>query len=183
MLHVLSESQKKKVIKEYKMRLVIVICWIIVFISLVGLACLLPSYLSAVGRVNIIKSENQIKERSVQVLKDQNFQDKIKLVNSSLEALKTSINILSPKEAYNKILNSLPEGVYIDRYTYGLIDDNSASISISGVAPDRDKLIELQKKINSNPEFTSINIPITSFTRKKDLSFSFNFNLIKSVKK
>ncbi len=165
------------------MRLVIVVCWIVFFISMVGMACLLPSYLYAAGRVNIVKSENQNKEKSLQSLRDQNFQDKIKLVNSSLEALKNSINILSPKEAYNKILNSLPDGAYIDRYTYGLIDDNSASISISGVAPDRDKLIELQKKINSNPEFTSINIPITSFTRKKDLSFSFNFNLIKPIKK
>ena len=183
MLHLLPESQKHKVTREYKMRLIIVICWIVVFISLVGLACLLPSYLSAVGRVNVIKNENQTKEKSVQSLREQNFQDKIKSVNSSLEALKNSINILSPKGAYNKIVNSLPAGVYIDRYTYGLIDDNNASISISGVAPDRDKLIELQKKINSNPEFTSINIPITSFTKKKDLSFSFNFNLIKPVKK
>jgi len=183
MLHLLTESQKNKVIKEYKMRLVIVICWVVVFISLTGSALLLPSYLTAVGKVNTIKNDNQSKENSVRSLKDQNFKDKIKLVESNLTALKVSINVISPRETYYKILSSLPTGVYIDRYTYGLIDENNASISISGVAGDRSKMIELQNLLKLNKEFTGVVIPITGLTKKKDLSFSLNFNLIKNIKK
>jgi hypothetical protein len=183
MLHLLTESQKNKVIKEYKMRLAIVICWLAVFISLTGSALLLPSYLTAVGKVNTIKGDNQSKENSVKSLKDQNFQDKIKLVDSNLNALKLSVDIMSPRETYYKILNSLPAGVYVDRYTYGLKDENNASISISGVAGDRGKMIELQNLLKLNKEFTGIVIPITGLTKKKDLTFSLNFNLIKNIKK
>ena len=165
------------------MRLIIVICWLIVFISLAGIALLLPSYLTAIGKVNIIKSENQLKENSIQALKDQNFNDKIKKIDYSLSALKGSVNILSPRETYNKILNSLPIGVSLGRYSYNLIDDNSASISIDGVAGNRDELVELQNRLKFNPEFSGIDIPITNFTKKKDLSFSLKFNLIKVVKK
>lgn len=183
MLHLLTESQKNKVTKEYRMRLVIVICWVLIFISLAGSALILPTYLIAVGKVNTIRDEIKFKENSIKSLKDQNFQDKIKLVDSNLNALKISVNIISPRETYNKILNSLPSGVYVDRYTYGLIDDNKASISISGVAVDRERLMDLQNKLKLNKEFVGINIPITGFTKKKDLGFSLNFNLINVDKK
>jgi len=183
MLHLLNDQQKIKVIKEYRMRLIVVICWLIVFISLVGITLLLPSYLSAIGKVNSIKNENLQKENSIQVLNSQNFKDKIKKVDFNLSALKISVNILSPIEAYDKILISLPVGVVVDRYTYSLVDNDTASISIDGSAPDREKLIELQNQLKLNPEFSGIDIPITNFAKKIDLSFSLKFNLIKSTKK
>lgn len=183
MLHLLTDSHKKKVLKEYRMRLVVVICILVVFISSVGAALILPSYLTAYGKVNIIKKDNQYKEDSIKALSAQNFTDKIKKVDSNLSALKISINIISPREAYDKIMNSLPPGVILGRYTYSLIDNNSASISIDGTAPDRDSLLELQNNLKLNSEFSGIDIPITSFTKKKDLSFSLKFNLIKAVKK
>ena len=164
MLHLLTESHKKKVIKEYRMRLVVVICWLIVFVSMAGIALIIPSYLTAIGKVNVIKGENQNKEDSVKTLKAQNFNDKIKKVDYSLNALKMSVNVLFPKDAYTKILNSLPEGVYVDRYTYNLIDDNSASIGIDGTAADRDKLVDLQNRLKLIPEFTGIDIPITNLS-------------------
>jgi hypothetical protein len=183
MLHLLNEPQKNKVIKEYRMRLVIVICWLIIFISLTGVSLLIPSYLTAIGKVNSIKNENQQKENSIKSLNEQNFKDKIKKVDSSLSALKLSVNILSPREAYYKILNSLPAGVSVDRYTYNLVDSDNASISIDGSAVDRDRLVELQNQMKLNTEFIGINIPITNFAKKKDIAFSLKFNLIKVVKK
>ena len=183
MLHLLNEPQRNKVIKEYRMRLIVVVCWLIVFVSLAGVALLLPSYLTAVGKVNSIKNENQQKENSINNLNAQNFKDKIKKVDSSLSALKISVNILSPREAYNKILNSLPVGISINRYTYNLIDNDNASISIDGSAIDRDRLVELQNQMKLNTEFIGINIPITNFAKKKDLAFSLKFNLVKAAKK
>lgn len=165
------------------MRLIIVICWLIVFVSLIGITLLIPSYFTAIGKFNSIKSDNQQKENSIKSLNEQNFKDKIKKVDSGLSALKLSVNILSPREAYEKILNSLPVGVSVDRYTYNLIDNDNASISIDGSAEDRDKLVELQNQMKLNKEFTGINIPITNFAKKKDLVFSLKFNLIKIVKK
>jgi hypothetical protein len=179
MLHLLNESQKNKVIKEYRMRLVVVICWLTVFISLAGIALLLPSYLTAIGKVSYINNDNQQKENSIKNLNAQNFKDKIKKVDSGLIALKTSVNVLSPREAYNKILGSLPAGIYISRYTYNLIDNDSASISIDGSAIDRDRLVDLQNQMKLNTEFVGIDIPITNFAKKKDISFSLKFNLIK----
>jgi len=183
MLHLLSNQQKTKVIKEYRMRLIVVICWLIVFISLAGIAMLIPSYLTAIGKVNTIKDENLQKENSIQALKAQNFTDKIKQVDFNLSALNVSVNILSPREAYDKILSSLPVGVIVNRYTYNLIDDDTASISIDGSAPDREKLVEVQNQLKLNPEFSGIDIPITNFAKKKDLAFSLKFNLIKTAKK
>jgi hypothetical protein len=183
MLHLLTDSQKKKVIKEYRLRLTTVICWLIIFVSLVGAALLLPSYLTAVGKVNVIKAENQSKENSVKDLKAQNFNDKIKQIDSNLNALKVSVSIPSPRETYDKIIGSLPRGVFLSRYTYLLVSDSSASISIDGTAIDRDTLAELQNRLKLNKEFSGINIPITWFTKKKDLSFSLKFDLIKIVKK
>ncbi len=183
MLHLLSDQQKNKVIKEYRMRLVVVVCWLIVFLSLAGVAMLIPSYLTAIGKVNSIKSENLQKENSIQSLNAQNFTEKIKQVDSDLNALKISVVILSPREAYDKILSSLPVGVVVGRYTYSLIDNNMASISIDGTAPDREKLVELQNQLKLNQEFTGIDIPITNFAKKKDLTFSLKFNLTKITKK
>ena len=120
MLHLLTESQKNKVTKEYKMRLVIVVSWMIIFISLTGMALTLPIYLISVSKINHIKNDNQSKENSTKALRDQNFQDKIKQVNSSLGALKMFVGVPSPRNTYLKIVDSLPEGVYIDRYTYGI---------------------------------------------------------------
>lgn len=183
MLHLLTESQKNKVIKEYRLRLAVIICTFIIFICLTGLALLLPSYLSAIGRVNSIKDINQQKKESIAVLKKNGFEDKIKKVDNGLKALKISIKILTPREAYDKIVGSLPLGVSVDRYTYNLLDDSKASISISGLAGDRDKLMEFQSRLKSNPEFKGIDVPLASFTKKTDLSFSLNFNVVENTNK
>ncbi|MEI6042158.1 MAG: hypothetical protein WCQ00_01155 [bacterium] len=183
MLHLLTEQQRDKVLKEYRMRLVTVICGAIVFLSFVGLSLLMPSYLSFRGRVHSVEAGNLAKESSIESIKSQNFQEKIKLVDSNLEALKISIKILSPRESYEKILNSLPSGIILSRYTYSLIDDASASLSVDGVAVDRESLVEFQNKLITNPEFKGIDIPVSNFAKKKDLLFSIKFNLVKPVNK
>lgn len=183
MLHLLTNSQKNKVIKEYRMRLLIIVCCLVISISISGIALLVPSYVTAIGKFSLIKSENQQKERSIKILKQQNFEDKIKQVDSNLKALETSVKVISPRETYYKIISSLPAGVVVSRYTYGLKDNYTASISIDGTALDRDVLVELQNQLKLNPEFVGINIPITNFAKKKDLSFSLQFNLIKSANK
>ena len=165
------------------MRLAIVISFVVVFVSFAGIILLLPSYLGAIGKLNSIKNDNQYKEANIANLKSQNFTDKIKIVDSGLSALKISTNIISPREAYNKIINSIPNGVVVGRYTYNLIDDNSASISIDGTSVDRDKLIDFQNRLRLNPEFSAVDVPLESFAKKKDLSFSLKFNLIKPTKK
>jgi len=183
MLHLLNNSQKNKVLKEYRMRLFVVVCIFIIFVSLAGVALLIPSYLTAVGKINLIKNDNQLKVDSIKAIKDKNFEDKIKKVNDSLNALKVSINIISPREAYDKILNSTPAGVSVVRYTYNLVDDNTASISISGTSQNRDMLAEFQNRLKLNPEFKGITVPLSDFAKKKDLDFTLNFNLVRVVNK
>ena len=183
MLNLLTDAQRHKVLKEYRMRLAIVICGAVVFVCLSGTVLLLPNYLTAMNKVNSVKTNNDYKKQTISSLNAQNLKGTIKLVDSNLQALKISINIISPREVYEKIQASIPEGVLIDRYTYNLIDDNTASISLSGTSVDRNKLIDFQNKLKLNPEFTGIGVPLDSFSKKSNLSFSINFNLIKVIKK
>lgn len=183
MLHLLTETQKNKVIREYRIRLAVTICIFIILICLTGLILLVPSYLSAVGRVNIIKNENQQKKNLIASLKKQDYDSKIKKVDNNLVALKKTVNVMLPREAYNKIVSNLPPNVYLSRYSYNLVDENSASISIDGTAADRDTLVLVFNNLRSIPEFTGITIPVSSFTKKTDLGFSFNFNLNTPTKK
>ena len=183
MLHLLTENQKHKVIREYRMRLSIIVCGAIVLSSVTGFILLLPSYLSAIGKVDSIRRNNKEKEDSISNLSAQNFDDKIKNVDSNLAALKMTINIISPRDVYSKITSALPNGVSIIKYSYSLVDTDNAVIDIDGVSKDRESLVTFQNNLKTNPEFSGVEIPLDSFAKKSNLSFTIKFNLIKSTKK
>ncbi len=183
MLHLLPDTQKKRVIKEYRMRIAIVIAIFIALISVAGTALLLPTYLSAVGSLNTVKNGNKIKQNSIDGIKGNNLDEKIKNVDYGLQALKISQEIPNPNEVYNTLMDGLQSGVVINRYSYMLVDNKSASISIDGVAGDRDTLVYFQNKLKAHEEFQGIEIPISSFAKKNNINFSIKFNLIKIDKK
>lgn len=179
MLHLLPDTQKKRVLKEYRMRIVAVVFILITLLSIAGVVLLLPSYLSAVGSLNLVKNGNKIKQSSIESLKGSNFDDKLKNVDYGVKALKITQQIPGSIETYNNLNEDAPAGVVINKYFYTLTDDKNASVGIDGIAQDRETLIAFQNKLKEHKEFQGIEIPISSFTKKKDINFSIKFNLIK----
>jgi hypothetical protein len=50
-------------------------------------------------------------------------------------------------------------------------------LEISGVAKDRDTLINYSSNLKTNDIFKDFNIPVSSFAKNKDIPFSFPLNV------
>lgn len=79
-------------------------------------------------------------------------------------------------EAAEDISSLLPENIYLRMLSFSLEEQNKARVSLSGFAPTRAVLLELQQNLEKEPVFGAINFPASSWVQKKDINFSVNFD-------
>lgn len=121
-----------------------------------------------------IKSE--IKELQVQVGKQQNSEvkNKIKELNNLIGDY-NNLSQASPKwsKLVKAVVPLIPENVRLNSLN---IDPAAKIISISGVSPTREQVIELYNNVlKDKTEFYNINYPLENVAKPKNVSFHFNF--------
>ena len=79
---------------------------------------------------------------------------------------------LPPQIILNEIAQAKAEGINIGKYS---LDFDKGIISISGSAIDRNTLLDFKRNLESNPNISQIEIPISSFEKDIDLDFMASF--------
>ena len=85
---------------------------------------------------------------------------------------KAQVNSTDWTDVFDKINNLIPSVVVIDS-----IKGDKNSISIKGVAPLRDDLIEMKKNFSDDDCFEDVNIPLNDIVLKKDIDFEVDFKI------
>ncbi len=85
---------------------------------------------------------------------------------------KAQANSTDWTDVFDKINNLIPSVVVIDS-----IKGDKNSISIKGVAPLRDDLIEMKKNFSDDDCFEDVNIPLNDIVLKKDIDFEVDFKI------
>lgn len=142
--------------------------------SFIGCVLLLPSYI-------LIKVKQAELKTNLVSLKNLREADGGEDVYRILEATDEKVNFLSSKSALSltmaikKVIERRPAGVKIVGLSYQPqkdADNLSAKLSLNGVSNNREAIVGFVKKLQQEPSFSSINVPVSDFAKDRDIEFS-----------
>jgi hypothetical protein len=179
MLHLLPEYQKKKVLTEYRLRLIVVLILLVAFAILMFAIFLMPSYAYLYSSKSELVSKKHtfttlIESRS-SLSVDKNGGDAKKAI-SALKPLLGSLDPLLYIDALSPA-GSTASSVRINSYFLTPIADDKVAIMISGVASSREGLTKYAGYLNE--KFGGVKLPLSSLAKQSDIPFDFKFEVDK----
>jgi hypothetical protein len=97
-------------------------------------------------------------------------------INSKLEILnKSSLPYKVSDKVISNILNSRTAGITFSQVLFNKkLADGTASLEVYGSATNRDSLRTFKTALDNNPEFSSVDLPISNFLGKTNLNFTIS---------
>ena len=174
MLTFLFDQYKKRVLSEYRVRLATIYASLLVVIFLMGTALTVPTYILLMSKLSAAQIEKNAAttpaDEKSKTIEDEvmSIRDKIALIedNSAEIPIINVIEKLISKTDSSIIINSLS----LKRKT------DSGAITLLGVAKSRDALVSFEKRLRSEMTFSSVNLPVGSLAKSKDVPFSITID-------
>lgn len=174
MLHLLPQYQKRKVIKEYRLRLGLVIISTFFFAVIMFAVFTLPSFI-------LLRSEKislELKKTTLQStinMSDGGNGEIAADIAKSIVALKPFEKTISP----NLFIDALaPEtnGIAVSGYAFSQANPTDPiSVVLSGTAKTREDLTAYADILNSR--FGGVKLPLSSLANSSNISFDFRFTM------
>lgn len=184
MVNLLTVFEKKRILKEYKIRLSIVSLFAVASLVVAALVFLIPSYVLSYIKYNEVSTRLEAEKSRASNTPDGEDPVKItKEVNRKLKILKSESSTLpNPYFITTTIIEHKPEGVSINAIQYDK-NKQEGKIAISGVSSNRDTLLVFLRALEKQKDFTKVELPISSFAKGEDINFSMRITIDGVVQK
>lgn len=170
MFTLLPEQHKKKLWKQYRMRLVSFFCFFVTAVFLIAIGFLFPSYLSLSLDKNTLSSDVSDLESKISIKNSKGLKE-------TLDQIKTTLSLVKPDEtsilnSIQIILKQMPGGISVQSINYIRGQGAPSSITISGIASERDNLISFTKQLQKELSFTNVTLPVSNLAKEFNVPFS-----------
>jgi len=176
MFFLLPEEEKRSLRHEYIFRRWGVISLLFLFLTVVAIFLLVPSYSGV--RIDVWQLENQLEvlQLAGQDIASSEEMDLIENISFKVSLLQPQETITS-SDILNFLVESRPAGVTITSFSYDKSQaKETKEISIHGLAVDRRALLNLVDTLRDNPAFVEVNLPVRDLTR--DVNINFNLKIV-----
>jgi hypothetical protein len=163
-------EQKKKLIVEYRVRLLIIGVFFVTVIFFLLTTLLLPSYLTV--RSSFL-SALQTQEEVTRVVVEKNKGDLSHVIEDLRKNLSVAdIGTHEPTVLFEVISSEKGEKIKLQEFTYSAKElPSQFIIRIKGFAPDRKSLTLYQKNLLKHGEFTKVDLPIANLAKDTNINF------------
>jgi type IV pilus assembly protein PilM len=172
-INVLPPEEKKIIRLEYWVRLMTIFFNLLSSVGVLAILLLIPSYLLSVSKESL--SENQLESfnNSNPEVATSNIDKTINEINSKIVFL-SSKNLDSniSDKVFGDLLKNKPEGITLSQILYSERTDGSSVLEIHGVASSRTLLRDFKTILDMNLNYTEVNLPISDFLEKTNLTFT-----------
>ena len=177
-INLLPSEEKKKNRKRYLLRLGTTGAYVAVFLMIANLALFAPSYIMArskksIAETRIENTTGMSAEERVRVEKETD--ESIKELNKKLETfsgdVKAMTAIIPPSQTINRILELKSSTIKIQGIVYEKTADRERFV-ITGKSTHRDNLAQFVEVLKKEPFFTKVELPLSSYVKSTDISFS-----------
>ncbi|MEK7669499.1 MAG: PilN domain-containing protein [Patescibacteria group bacterium] len=176
-MNLLPNTGKEALKKGLRLRLLVVASSLLTVSFLIGTVMLLPSYFLTLGnfsKTEIVSSSSKVEDENLtkEIL---NLPSEI---DFKLKFLQSNAANLPVGDIFSKITNSIPEKVILNSISFSRGKDYKEKkgilVLVSGVAVDRNSLVSFSILLKNSEQFSSVDIPVSSLTKDKNLPFSVN---------
>jgi len=176
MFNLLPLSEKIKIRHEYIMRFLVVAFFFLFITVCIGMILLFPSYLISKSKEKAARQTNEALEKSLQARDDSGFQALLKQTGDKIKVLTESPKAVGITDIFDHILDKKSSLIKLTNISFS-DDGNNAEIILKGMASDRDSLLAFTKQIEKDSLFSKVDLPISNFTKDKNIDFSLKINL------
>jgi hypothetical protein len=180
MFKLLTEEERQKVAGEYVIRRTAVFLLALVLVFAVGIIGLLPSYVLSSVRQNEVLERVRIMGVTEEEVGESDIQIWLAAMNRKLQVLSPALDIDRPSDFVERILDEKITGIRITAFSW-LRVKNEITLSVSGVALDRQTLISFENRIDSSDYFSKVTLPISNLTKDRNIDFQIKFSLASST--
>jgi len=175
MSNLITEKQKKKLTNDYLIRLLTVALFLASLLGVFLLAYVIPYYIS-VNKKNLKVSEQF--EGAITLENKENVGESVtKIVSETVEKMKV-IELYEkkfyPSNYFTKILNNKDNSISINKLSFSILKNNQISFLVSGISKDREGLVAFVDRLKSQPDFESVDFPISDLAQDHNINFTLN---------
>lgn len=172
MLYLLPQEQKKKVLREYRMRLSIVGLIALSFVGVIGIVTLVPSQSLVSTRQEILS----LQQKNIEVGSHSNvdeFSKKILDISNTASFLAPISDPVYASLLFTHLEGEVGDSTTIKQFQFNHFDEK-VSVQISGVSKNRDTLIKFINTLKQDPVFSGAAFPYNSLAKQENLEFTLN---------
>lgn len=173
MINLIPIEEKKKMVKDFYLRFIIVSLVTISFVILIACVALLPSYFFVTAKENVIKTKIENQKNTPLSTPDIETSTAVLDINNKLQIIENSKQnkfFITQKVINEILIKKLPE-IKISQISYNSDTPDGKRIQVTGFAPSREKLLLFRMALEDNPAFKKVDLPISNFVKGSDISF------------
>lgn len=182
MFTIITEQYAKILRRDYRIRLTSVLLFGVSIAFIIGICALIPSYMlskeklaSASQDLQSLKTRREESGAARQEKEIFASRDLINKVNSHV----SPIALYSVVES---IVSARSSGISLTRMSVDTgaataAKDALGTISVSGVARDRDSLIAFKHNLEKNGRFTKVELPLSDLAKSRNIDFSIKASI------
>lgn len=176
MINLIPNEERKKMIKDFYLRFVVVFFFALGFSVLVASAALLPAYFASSVKMNLALERLAVEKDKPVPLVGQQTQEVIKELNIKLGILtRAEKNKFSISEqVLNRIIERKMPDIKITEISYDYNSTKGKKIGVTGVASSRERLLLFRKALEEDSAFSSVDLPISNFLKGTNIQFFLN---------
>lgn len=171
-INILPYTEKLKIKREYWMRLSGTIIFLLSLVFIVATTLLFPSYFYT-------STKEKLAENRLETFNLENPEVNIDDLNKTILDTNNKLIVLSnTKQKYQvgvdiveKFFNNKIEGITYSQIFFNKKNETSLTMEVHGIAVDRNALHNLKTSLDSNPDFSLVDLPISNFLEKSNLNF------------
>ena len=175
MINLIPNEEKKKMVKDFYLRLLVVFFLVLSFSVLIAFVSILPSYFSSSIKKSLASQKLATENNSPTPNTDKDTLSAIANLNSKLTLIENAEKNkydVSKKVIDEVIAHKMPD-IKIDEIFYQN-DSTGKNIRVRGIASSRERLLLFSQALQNDPAFKSVDLPISNFVKGTDISFFLN---------
>lgn len=177
MANLITLKQKKCVRGEYLLRLLSVFFVILSILGIFFLAYVIPYYFS------VSKNDQKTAEQFKQIIDAENRENVGERYSQIVARTEDELKAVSfyqkqnslPSNVFAKIVKYKSAGLFITRLSF--VYSEQGQIIINGIAKNREVLVRFISDLKNEPDFTSVESPISDFAKNANIPFSINLKV------
>ena len=173
MINLIPIGEKKRIAQNFYWRLFVVFFGMLGFSFIVGALTLLPSYFFSLVKKNAADLRLEMQKQEVMPQVDQETLAAIKDLQSKLAVIENAEQnkfSVSEKIVQEIVSKKMPD-IKITQISYSVNSTKQRKVNVTGIAPDRERLLLFRQVLEEDPTFTKVDLPISNFVKGSNIEF------------
>lgn len=176
MINLIPNEEKKIMRRDFYFRAATIFLLALGLTMLIACVTLLPTYFLSIEKEKQINQKLDIQNQNKIKIEDQQVFINVSSIDEKLSLFeKTEKNhFLVSERVINQILLKKVKDIKITQISYKNSEKDGHMVNLSGIAPNREKLLLFRQVLEDNPSFKKVNLPISNFIKGSNIQFSLS---------